>query len=82
MPRIDRQGRSPQNYLMEETDEPLDTDLLMFWGSLGFDERKSLMTVDRKTFYEQLREHYCSRCHGLFAQRCDDLAVVKSPLGW
>lgn len=70
MPRLDRQGRLQQTHLMGQS-EAVETDLLMFWGRLDLEQRRSLMSVDRKSFYEKIRENYCSRCYGLFTYRCD-----------
>eukprot|EP00884_Botryococcus_braunii_P022316 jgi/Botrbrau1/8769/Bobra.0330s0005.1 len=61
--------------------DPVNKDLLLFWKSLPLSQRGSVISVSKKSFFEQLRKRYCSRCFGHFQSRYGKLKNKTRGLG-
>ena len=49
-----------------------------FWDSLSVQQRKELLSVDKRELFQTIRAKYCSRCFGLFHLRWDELKSAPS----
>ena len=49
-----------------------------FWDSQSMQQRKELLSVDKRELFQTIRSKYCSRCFGLFHLRWDELKSARS----
>ena len=79
MPRCNRKdGEACLPLMSNEPGELCTPELMEFWQSLSMQQKRELLTVDKKELFQTIRAKYCSRCFGLFALRWDELKSAPS----
>ncbi len=64
---------APAGQLPAKQPAEVDPELLSWWDQLSLSKKTWLLRVQRRALFERIRSQYCSRCHGLFALRYDEL---------